>query len=226
MVRRTSAFLAVLFVGLGTNGTFFGAGFGELEPDPPTGLSVTVDGEGIHLEWTASPRAVLGYNIYRSQVSTNADPVARLNAEPITGTGFTDSDVTPGVFFCYTVRGVAEGGYESLDSNEVCDSYFANAFGVFKRGDVDGNGKLDITDPIFTLGHLFLGTFTPECLDAADFNDSGLVQLDDAIGSLNYQFLGGPPPPAPGAYACGLDPTPDGAHELGCSFHICEDEGT
>ena len=41
---------------------------------------------------------------------------------------------------------------------------------VFRRGDVDGSGALDITDPIANLGFQFLGTFAPICRDAHDLN--------------------------------------------------------
>ncbi len=113
-----------------------------------------------------------------------------------------------------------------MDSNEACSSFLPNAFGFFKRGDVDGSGELDISDAIATLNHLFLGTFQPDCLDAVDFNDSGDIDISDAVASLEYQFLGKAPPPEPGAAVCGFDPTPDGDIELGCNFHICEQLGT
>ena len=51
------------------------------------------------------------------------------------------------------------------------------------------------------------------CLDAADVDDSGRVDLTDAIGLLQFLFLGGAGPrsPFPG---CGADPSEDG---LGCA---------
>jgi hypothetical protein len=50
------------------------------------------------------------------------------------------------------------------------------------------------------------------CLDGADANDDGLVDITDAIRLLQHLFLGGGslPPPA----ACGGDPTAD---DLGCA---------
>jgi hypothetical protein len=78
---------------------------------------------------------------------------------------------------------------------------------LFKRGDVDLNGVIDLTDPVALLSYLFLGTPASECFDAADVDDSGDLTLTDAIVSLTWQFLGGPPPPAPGPAGCGPDPT-------------------
>ena len=89
-------------------------------------------------------------------------------------------------------------------AGEVCDQVV-----TFRRGDPTGNGQTDITDGVFILNYLFLGSRAPECLDAADSDDSGTVDLSDAIRILNYLFLGGGAPPAPGPGACGPDPVED-----------------
>jgi hypothetical protein len=80
--------------------------------------------------------------------------------------------------------------------------------GVFLRADATGDGKLDISDPIATLGYLFLGSAAGGCLDAFDADDSGTTTISDAILSLNFLFAGGgaPPPPFPEP---GPDPTED-----------------
>jgi hypothetical protein len=84
---------------------------------------------------------------------------------------------------------------------------------AFRRGDVDGNGALEVTDPIANLSFQFLGTFEPTCLDALDWDDSGTIEITDPISSLTRQFLGGTPAAAPGSEACGADPSAD---ELDC----------
>ena len=77
----------------------------------------------------------------------------------------------------------------------------------FQRGDATGDGRVNISDAIVTLGFLFQGATRPECLDAADANDDGRVDISDPIGVVEHLFQGrGPlPPPA----VCGPDPTPD-----------------
>jgi hypothetical protein len=82
----------------------------------------------------------------------------------------------------------------------------------FIRGDVDGDGKLDISDAIKTLQFLFSGTAAIQCRDAADADDNGRIDISDPIYSLNYLFLGGPALPEPHAVG-GVDPTDD---ELDC----------
>jgi hypothetical protein len=67
----------------------------------------------------------------------------------------------------------------------------------FVRGNIDGKGGIDISDPIFLLSYLFLGGEAPDCLDAADTDNTGAVNITDAIYSLNFQFLGGDPPKSP-----------------------------
>jgi hypothetical protein len=84
------------------------------------------------------------------------------------------------------------------------------------RGDADGNGTLGITDPIAILLHV-AGDEEPilECLDAADADDSGAVNITDAAFILASLFQGGAEPPAPFP-TCGPDPTDDG---LGCKAY-------
>jgi len=90
----------------------------------------------------------------------------------------------------------------------------------FVRGDVTGDGGLNLSDPIRILGHLFLGEGLPCSLFAdtvADVNASGSVLIDDAVYLLNHLFRGGPPPAEPFpecAPAPGFDPAE-------CTEHGC-----
>ena len=84
---------------------------------------------------------------------------------------------------------------------------------VFLRGDSNGDGVMDISDPAATLGYLFLGDAALDCLDAADADDSGALDISDAVVALDHLFLSGLPLPEPAA-APGPDPTPD---DLSCA---------
>jgi hypothetical protein len=79
----------------------------------------------------------------------------------------------------------------------------------FRRGDVDANGRPEITDAVRLLGFLFLGEAGPLCQDAADADDTGHLDINDPVFILGYLFQGGLEPPAPGPTNCGSDPTAD-----------------
>ena len=83
---------------------------------------------------------------------------------------------------------------------------------IFRRGDPDDNGAIQLTDGIFILNFLFLGGAESPCSDAADADDNGAIQLTDGILILNFLFLGGDSIPAPFP-ECGDDP---GEDPLGC----------
>jgi len=86
----------------------------------------------------------------------------------------------------------------------------------FVRADADENGVLDLSDPIFTLNHLFRGGRTMGCLRAQDSNDDGIVDLADPLYTLRALFLGGDPIPMPHP-DCGRDLVPDG---LTCGAYL------
>ncbi|MBI4604171.1 MAG: hypothetical protein HY721_19610 [Planctomycetes bacterium] len=65
---------------------------------------------------------------------------------------------------------------------------------TFLRADSNGDGKVDISDPLATLADLFfgLGVRRIACYDAADADDSGAIDLSDAVFTLQHLFLGAP----------------------------------
>jgi hypothetical protein len=80
---------------------------------------------------------------------------------------------------------------------------------LFLRGDSNRDGRVDLSDAVYTLGYLFLGSPMPECDDAADADDSGLINITDPIRTLGTLFLGDDPLPLPTGEP-GPDPTADG----------------
>jgi len=89
---------------------------------------------------------------------------------------------------------------------------------AFVRGNSNTDGRVDISDSVFTLNWLFLGGPDPLCMDALDANNSSLIDITDPIFTLNFLFLGGPtiPPPFP---ECGFDRGPPDL--LGCTPCAC-----
>jgi hypothetical protein len=78
----------------------------------------------------------------------------------------------------------------------------------FVRGDANTDGKVDLTDAVVILNHLFKGETVATCHDRLDADDTGVVDLTDAIYMLRHLFQGGPEIPAPYPDP-GTDPTPD-----------------
>jgi hypothetical protein len=77
---------------------------------------------------------------------------------------------------------------------------------VFIRGDVDLSGTADISDPLFLLAAIFLGTTEATCEDAGDANDDGNMDITDAIHILRALFIGDATFPPP-HLTPGVDPT-------------------
>jgi CD109 antigen len=76
---------------------------------------------------------------------------------------------------------------------------------AFVRGDVNSDGKIDLTDVVAALGFLFQGhPASIECPRSADIDDSGRLDVSDPIYLLKYEFMGGAAPAQPFP-ACGPD---------------------
>ena len=91
--------------------------------------------------------------------------------------------------------------------------------GKFRRGDADGNSKLNVVDAILII-QVETGNLQEkfDCDDALDANDDGNTTVSDAITVLTYVFQRGPEPPDPFP-ACGTDPTAD---TLTCNQATCQ----
>jgi hypothetical protein len=87
----------------------------------------------------------------------------------------------------------------------------------FIRGDCTGDTVVDLVDVFYMLEYVEHGDPVPLCLDAADVDDDGGIDTQDASYLSDYLTGGGPEPPAPFP-ECGVDPTGD---ELGCTESPC-----
>jgi 1,4-alpha-glucan branching enzyme len=75
----------------------------------------------------------------------------------------------------------------------------------FVRGDCDGDGVLDIADPLRALWALFLDAGRGDCWAACDADADNAVSVTDALYTLSFVFRSGPPPAAPWP-ECGSNP--------------------
>lgn len=85
---------------------------------------------------------------------------------------------------------------------------------VYRRGDTNSDGNIDIADVIFLESYLFTGGAEPSCLATVDVNDDMQLDIADSISLLSWLFSGGTIPAEPFA-ACGLDAdTPVSCHSF------------
>ena len=111
-------------------------------------------------------------------------------------------------------REAAGGPYGGsvLGSVEILEPHFV-------RGNIDSSSQTrsdgirtynaDLTDAHGILVSIFFGAGDVGCMDAADVNDNGAVDVSDVICILNHLYRAGPPPARPYPYP-GLDPSDDG----------------
>jgi len=81
----------------------------------------------------------------------------------------------------------------SLRADEAEDCEFIRG-NIIDRTEVV---TVDLNDGVNILAYLFLGRSVPECLDAADVNNNGLVELSDYTYLVEHLFNDGPAPDAP-----------------------------
>ena len=80
----------------------------------------------------------------------------------------------------------------------------------FRRGDANLEGAVDLSDAVYVLFALFRGEVELPCADAADANDDGAIDISDPIWILEWLFVDhSRPPPDPGPFFPGRDPTGD-----------------
>ncbi len=64
-------------------------------------------------------------------------------------------------------------------------------------GDADGNGTINISDPVCLIAYIFGGTSTPSPICLGDADGSGKVNIADAVYLIAYIFGGGSAPRCP-----------------------------
>ncbi len=118
---------------------------------------------------------------------------------------YSDSVLDTGSIYWYKIRGQRNGAVSGAALVPFTNLREVN---VFRRGDANADGRIDIADGVFVLSYLF-NNRTAGCLDAADINDDGAINIADPVFLLTYIFSEGAAIPAPGGRVSWVDPTPD-----------------
>jgi hypothetical protein len=175
------------WIDVGSGAPANGAGYGNLDASD-YGVNIDPTGDLFGLAWGES----IGWLQFDTRLL--GDQRARLDRAARRFRGYVWSE---------------NGGWINLDDDAAFVALAAPPEPVFRRGDANGSGVIDLSDAINTMGCLFLGLTCTRCVDAADSNDDGSYDLSDAIHTLSWLFRGGAAPPAPGPFTCGPDPTAD-----------------
>lgn len=67
----------------------------------------------------------------------------------------------------------------------------------FRRGNANGDAKVNIADPIWIINEVFREGPKSGCEAALDVNGDDMLDASDAVYLIDYLFKGGSPPPAP-----------------------------
>ena len=110
----------------------------------------------------------------------------------------------------YSVLGGYQAQREAIEERTAAST-------PFRRGEVNGDGVMNIADAVVIFERVLLGGIVV-CLDSADANDDGLVDIADGIVMLTYLFTNGEVLPSPGSFECGPDPTDA---PLDCAEYDC-----
>ena len=165
----------------------------ETIPTAPSTPTISSAGASITLNWAPYGHAVSQWNIYRGTAAGGESAIAYRTG--VTTNSFTDTGLTPGVSYYYTITAVDAGG-EGAQSTEV-HAAIPSAVAVVLTGPVnyirlDSDGAMDVY-PNTT------GTGTPVQYLASSVTVNGT----SAASNLIIDFSAGDPLPASGLTANG-----------------------
>jgi len=85
----------------------------------------------------------------------------------------------------------------SSSASFALNSGFWQNFGTgadYLCGDVDDNGRVDITDAVFIVNYIFAGGAAPDPMASGDVDCNARVDITDAVYLVNFIFAGGTVP--------------------------------
>jgi len=172
----------------------------SVEDTGPTvdAFTCTQLGDRMTLRWVApTTTGVRGFRIYRDGEVLATLPTILINT--------WEDEAPPEGALLYEIAVLESDGSEGCRS--ACRVERSGGI-TFRRGDANRDCRVDVSDPVRILDHLFRDADI-DCQDAADTNDSGDLNLTDPVLLLNFLFQPNSVAPALPFVNPGVDPTPD-----------------
>jgi len=85
-------------------------------------------------------------------------------------------------------------GNSHFANDQITDMLFDFAAGLPNRGDVNGDGIIDVADVLYLINYLFKHGLAPRPLASGDVNCDGTATISDVVYLVNYLYRGGDPP--------------------------------
>jgi fibronectin type 3 domain-containing protein len=171
-----------------------GSGGGGSAPAAPTGLSATAGNSQVNLSWTASSGAT-SYNVYRGTTAGGESTTAITTG--LTGTSYTDTGLTNGTTYYYTVAALNSSGTSGMSnetsatpvSNTGSGGVSINCGGVAASpfvADVDftGGATASVTNTIDT--SLLTGTVPPQAVLQSNRYGSFTYTIPNLTANASY----------------------------------------
>ncbi|MCP4567218.1 MAG: PKD domain-containing protein [FCB group bacterium] len=158
-------------------------------PATPAGPATGVSGSSY--EFTASTTDLDGHQIYYrwdwgdGEISDWVGPYAS-GATGAASHAFPAGD--------FDVKVQAKDDYGDGDES---DWSTVSSISLLQRGEVNGDGNINVGDAVYLINYVFKSGETPEPLDRGDANCDLSVNVGDAVWVINYVFKSGS---APGCY--------------------------
>jgi hypothetical protein len=121
----------------------FALGNTVVVPSAPAGLAASGGSTQVSLSWTASSGAT-SYNVYRG--TTAGGESATAIATGVTGTSYTNTGLTNGTTYYYTVKAVNTAGTSGASNEAKATANAPTAFnvnGIYTQGTATANGGFD-----------------------------------------------------------------------------------
>lgn len=175
--------------------TFSGGGANPLPPTPPPGpdtqaptkplnlTATTASSKSINLSWSSSTDniGVTGYKIYRGNISDRAKAsrvpdVPVLPLKTVTGTTYTDVNLTPETMYFYFVSALDAAGNESPKSNLARAMTMTEPGQLRKKSDLVPS--MIIHSPAMdTEGRVYVATESPQIFEARSAQESDGIPI-------------------------------------------------